>query len=158
MKIHKLPQEVINQIAAGEVVERPASVIKELVENAIDAQATHIDVLVEHGGIDSITVTDNGVGMSPENAQLSLESHATSKLQSIDDLSRIATLGFRGEALASIASVSEFSLETREHDSVSGTKIEKKDLDITVSECGTPAGTSIHIHNLFLMSRHARNF
>jgi DNA mismatch repair protein MutL len=151
-RIRLLPEQVANQIAAGEVVERPASVVKELVENALDAQAAHITVDVLAGGRGLIRVTDDGLGMSRDDALLCLERHATSKVQSAEDLFRITTMGFRGEALPSIASVSRFTLTTRERDSdspeatqviVHGGKI------LEVRSAGAPGGTSIEVRQLF---------
>src|SRR5688572_2180124 len=112
-RIRLLPGDVIDRIAAGEVIERPSSAVKELVENAIDAGATSIQVDIEGGGLDRVTVSDDGFGMTPDEARMSVLRHATSKLQSADDLFNIRTLGFRGEALSSIASVSELSILTR---------------------------------------------
>jgi DNA mismatch repair protein MutL len=115
-RIRLLPEHVANQIAAGEVVERPASVVKELVENALDAQASRITVEIQAGGRSLIRVTDDGIGMNRDDALLCLERHATSKIRRAEDLSAVATMGFRGEALPSIASVSRFVLTTRERE------------------------------------------
>src|SRR5271165_7097831 len=120
--IHQLSPTVINQIAAGEVVERPASAVKELLENAIDAQATRIDLTVERGGKDLIRVSDNGAGMAPDDVLLAFQPHATSKLQGVDDLFRIQTLGFRGEALAAIAEISKVRCQTRQSSAAEGSE------------------------------------
>ena len=144
--IHRLPSDLANQIAAGEVVERPASVVKELVENSIDAGARRIAITIEMGGKKLLRVEDDGEGMGPEDARLSIERHATSKIRHADDLERIATLGFRGEALPSIASVSHFRLKTRARGAGSGTEIRVNGGAVTsVTEAGMPEGTAIDV-------------
>ncbi len=149
-KIKTLPEKVINQIAAGEVVERPSSVVKELVENSLDAKATWVEVEIQEGGSRLIKVTDNGEGMAPEDAQLAVQKHATSKIFTVDDLSHLQTFGFRGEALASIASVSNFELSTRVLDALSGVFIKIKGGGTAKTlEAGRPTGTTITISNLF---------
>src|SRR4029434_1305468 len=149
-KIHRLPDDLANQIAAGEVVERPASVIKELVENSLDAGAHRIAITVEYGGKKLIRVEDDGEGMEPEDARLAIERHATSKIRRSDDLARIATLGFRGEALPSIASVSHFILRSRARGAASGTEIRVNGGTIaSVMEAGMPEGTSIEVADVF---------
>ena len=140
--IRQLPPSVINQIAAGEVVERPASVVKELLENAIDAEATRIDLTVERGGKDLIRVADNGVGMSPDDLLLAFQPHATSKLAEADDLFRIRTLGFRGEALAAIAEISKIRCQTRQAEAAEGSELTiEGGIFGPVKSCGCPAGT-----------------
>jgi DNA mismatch repair protein MutL len=150
-RIHLLASDLINQIAAGEVVERPASAVKELVENAIDAGATTIDVFLEAGGRNRIEVRDNGCGMSEEDALLAIERHATSKIRDFDDLTRVRTLGFRGEALPSIASVSRFTLTTSENDSGAATEIVCDPLTAqrTVRPAARDRGTTITVRELF---------
>src|SRR6188472_3854020 len=149
-KVHRLPSDLANQIAAGEVVERPASVIKELIENSIDAGARRIAVTVEFGGKKLIRVEDDGAGMEPDDARLAIERHATSKIRRADDLERIATMGFRGEALPSIASVSHFVLRTRARGQASGTEIRVNGGMIASSvEAAASEGTSIEVNDLF---------
>ncbi len=159
MKIHRLSDDLANQIAAGEVVERPASVVKELVENAIDAGATRIRVEIEQGGLARIRVTDDGEGMVDEDARLALERHATSKITRIEDLQKIGTFGFRGEALPSIASVAKLVLTTRARGTDEGT-------ELTVDGGGAPrvkpvgcaVGTSIEVRELFFNVPARRKF
>lgn len=149
-RIKILSSDVANKIAAGEVVERPASVVKELIENAIDADSTSIRVEIRAGGKALIRVSDNGVGMEREDALLAIERHATSKVSQIEDLETIHTFGFRGEALASIASVSEFELLTRTPDAIQGTQINVDGgVFRSVEESGCSPGTHISISNLF---------
>lgn len=149
-KIKILPEELVNQIAAGEVVERPASVVKELVENALDAGATFLEINIEKGGKEKIEVRDNGQGMSKKDAVLAVKRYSTSKIDSVDDLNQIKTFGFRGEALASIGSVSKFSLKTKTEDSVEGTKITLDSNNQPRAEtCAHPTGTAIVVKDLF---------
>src|SRR3954470_14267902 len=151
-RIRLLPEHVANQIAAGEVVERPASVVKELVENALDARATRITVEIQTGGRSLIRVTDDGMGMSKDDALLCLERHATSKIERAEDLAAISTMGFRGEAMPSIASVSRMTIVTREREGegdegcqvvIHGGKI------IEVKAAGAAAGTMVEVRQLF---------
>src|SRR5580765_3835143 len=149
-RIHVLSENVANQIAAGEVVERPASVVKEMLENSLDAGATRIKISVEAGGKKLIQITDNGCGMVRDDAMLAFERHATSKIKNAEDLLSVSTLGFRGEALPSIASVSRLRLETRAADDPAGTVIEINGGKIArVEEAGLPAGTSFTVRDLF---------
>jgi DNA mismatch repair protein MutL len=149
-RIHVLSETVANQIAAGEVVERPASVVKEMLENSLDAGATRIKISVEAGGKKLIQITDNGCGMVRDDAMLAFERHATSKIKNTEDLLSIATLGFRGEALPSIASVSRLRLETRAEEEAAGTVVEINGGKIArVEEAGLPLGTSITVRDLF---------
>src|SRR5512134_1570155 len=149
MRIRRLPESLINRIAAGEVVERPASAIKELVENSLDAGSTRIEVTLHDGGRTLISVADDGCGMSPEEMALAVERHATSKLAG-DDLSRIATLGFRGEALPSIGAVSRLTVTSRTRDAPTAWSIE-----IEAGRAGDarpaahPPGTRVEMRDLF---------
>ena len=158
-KIRVLSDQVANQIAAGEVVERPASVVKELLENALDAGATRIRVEIEAGGRKLIRIVDNGHGMGRDDALLAFERHATSKLRSSDDLLSIATLGFRGEALPSIASVARVSLETRAEEDAVGTSLEIAGGNILrIEDAGLPTGTTIAVKDLFFNTPARRKF
>lgn len=158
-RIHVLSDQVANQIAAGEVVERPASVVKELLENALDAGATRIRVEIEAGGRKLIRIVDNGHGMGRDDALLAFERHATSKLRSSDDLLSIATLGFRGEALPSIASVARVSLETRAAEDEVGTALEIAGGNLLrVEDAGLPAGTTLAVRDLFFNTPARRKF
>ena len=148
--IHLLPDTVANQIAAGEVVQRPASVIKELLENSIDAGATQVQIVLREAGRDLIQVIDNGKGMSPTDARMAFEKHATSKIQKADDLFNLHTMGFRGEALASVAAVAEVELRTRRSDdeagvliAISGSRIQRQEA------CACPSGANFMVRNLF---------
>ena len=149
-RIHRLSSDLANQIAAGEVIERPASIVKELAENSLDAGARRIAVTIEYGGKRLVRVEDDGEGMDPDDARLALERHATSKLRTAEDLAAIATMGFRGEALPSIASVSHFTLRTRARGRDSGTEIRVHAGTVaSVVEVGMPEGTRIDVEDLF---------
>lgn len=156
--IHLLPDSIANQIAAGEVIQRPASVVKELVENSIDAGATKIQIFVKDAGRTSIQVIDNGKGMSPTDARLSFERHATSKITTAKDLFNLQTMGFRGEALASIASVAQVELKTRRKDDEIGTFIELEGLLSKQETISCPVGTSFTVKNLFFNIPARRKF
>lgn len=149
-RIHQLSQKLISQIAAGEVIERPASAVKELVENAIDANATQIGIEIEEGGLRKIRIVDNGDGMSPEDARLAFERHATSKIGKLDDLLKLRSLGFRGEALASIASVARVNLKTREKEERVGTFIEMDaGKELSFEPISHDGGSDFTVHGLF---------
>jgi DNA mismatch repair protein MutL len=149
-RVQRLPAALANQIAAGEVVERPASVVKELIENAIDAGATRIALSVEFGGKRLIRVEDDGAGMTPEDAALAVERHATSKIRTADDLAAIRTLGFRGEALPSIASVSRFRLRTRARGALAATDVRiEAGRTLGIRDAGGPEGTLVEVADLF---------
>ena len=157
--IRLLPQSVVNKIAAGEVIERPASVVKELLENSLDAGATRIDVSIAQGGSELIRLVDNGCGIRPEQLMLAVTAHATSKLAAADDLFRVGTLGFRGEALASIAEVSRMVLRSRTADADAGAELEIVGGEAKpVLPCGAAVGTAIEIHNLFFNTPVRRKF
>src|SRR4051812_12626136 len=148
--IHQLSPSVVNKIAAGEVIERPASVLKELLENSVDARSTRIDVTLEKGGSEVIRVADNGCGIAPDELSLAVASHATSKIQSADDLFSVMTLGFRGEALASIAEVSRLVVRSRTAEVDSGAELEVVGGAAgAIAPIGCPVGTTIEVRNLF---------
>ncbi len=157
--IRQLPSSVVNKIAAGEVIERPASIIKELLENSVDAGSTRIDVHIEKGGIDSIQVTDNGCGIAAEQLELAIAAHATSKIQNADDLFDVNTLGFRGEALASIAEISRFTIRSK-----TATADSAYQIDVTggvaqpVEPCAAPLGTTVIVEQLFYNTPVRRKF
>ena len=157
--IQLLPDAIANQIAAGEVIQRPASIVKELMENSVDAKASHIKLIVKNAGRTLVQVIDNGSGMSPTDARMSFEKHATSKIKHINDLFTIVTKGFRGEALASVAAVAQVEMKTRQSDDVVGTQIDIEGSKITKQEpCQSPVGTSIAVKNLFFNVPARRNF
>ena len=160
MRIHALSPLLANQIAAGEVIERPASVLKELLENSLDAGATQIDVEVQKGGSQLIRVRDNGHGIYKEDLELALDRHATSKIATLDDLEHINTLGFRGEALASISSVSRFSLTSRVKEAEVGWQISTEGCEkiINLRPCAHPVGTTIEVCELFFNTPARRHF
>lgn len=157
--ITQLPTSVINKIAAGEVIERPASVIKELLENSVDAGATRIDVTIEKGGSELIRIADNGCGIAPEQLKLAVASHATSKIKDAEDLFHVRSMGFRGEALASISEVSHFLIRSRTHDTSAGAEMTVTAGTIgEIAPCGCPIGTSIEVRNLFCSTPVRRKF
>ncbi|MEP3477714.1 MAG: DNA mismatch repair endonuclease MutL [Fuerstiella sp.] len=158
-RIQQLDAQVINRIAAGEVIERPASVVKELLENSVDALSTRIDIDIGGGGVDLIRISDNGEGMHPEDLELAVTSHATSKIQCDSDLAKVATMGFRGEALASIASISRFRIRTKRAEANTGQELESEGGVIrNHRECGCPSGTTIEVRNLFFNTPARRKF
>ena len=159
MSITLLDQNTINKIAAGEVVERPSSVVKELVENAIDAGATAITVEIKEGGISFIRVTDNGSGINKDEIEIAFKRHATSKIKSIEDLMAVSSLGFRGEALASIAAVSQVELITKTDECLSGVHYTiDGGVPGEVAEIGAPEGTTFIVRNLFYNTPVRRKF
>ena len=155
--IQILSTQLANQIAAGEVVERPASVVKELCENSLDAGATKIDVEVQQGGAKLLKVRDNGFGISKEQLPLALSRHATSKIAQLEDLEAVSTLGFRGEALASIASVSRLSLTSNCDDGGWMATSEGRDMAVQLKPAAHPRGTSVEVRDLFLIRRRGEN-
>ncbi|MFQ3303859.1 MAG: DNA mismatch repair protein MutL, partial [Oceanospirillaceae bacterium] len=148
-KIHQLSPRLANQIAAGEVVERPASVIKELLENCLDAKASKIDVDVEQGGVKLMRVRDNGTGIGEQDLALALSRHATSKIASLDDLESVQSLGFRGEALASVSSVSRLTLTSNTEGQESAWQVmtQGRDMEAQLQPAAHPVGTSVEVRD-----------
>ena len=158
-QIRQLPTSVINKIAAGEVIERPASVVKELMENSVDAGATRIDVSIEKGGTELIRIADNGCGIEEEQLELAVTSHATSKIHSAEELFSVGTMGFRGEALASIAEVTQFLIRSRVAESHSGSELMVNGGQRQpIVPCGCPCGTIMEVRNLFFNTPVRRKF
>ena len=154
-----LDQQTIDKIAAGEVVERPSSVVKELVENAIDAKATAITVEIKEGGISFIRITDNGCGIEKEQVPLAFLRHSTSKIKSVEDLLSISSLGFRGEALSSIAAVAQVELITKTYGDLTGTRyVIEGSKEMACEEIGAPEGTTFLVKNLFFNTPVRRKF
>jgi len=157
--IHLLPEHLVNQIAAGEVVERPASVVKELLENSLDANARHVDVTLVHGGVKLIRVADDGSGIARDDLGLALARHATSKIGSLEDLEAVTTMGFRGEALASIASVARVALRSRRHDARHGSEVRAEGSVVSAPEPAALApGTSVDVEDLYFNTPARRKF
>src|SRR6056297_2523080 len=150
-RITQLDDATVRQIAAGEVVERPSSVVKELVENSLDADADRIDVTVEEGGIDRIAVSDDGIGMSEADLRTAVREHTTSKIEDADDLdSGVTTLGFRGEALHTIGAVSRTTIRSKPRDGATGTELRMEDGEVeSVGPAGCPEGTTVEVEDLF---------
>ena len=160
-RIHLLSSRLANQIAAGEVVERPASVAKEVLENSLDAGATRVDIDVESGGSKLIRIRDNGAGMAPEDLPLALARHATSKIASLEDLEQVCSLGFRGEALASIGSVSRLTLTSNDNEQGSegsSAACEGRDMEVLVKPAPHPRGTTVEVRDLFFNTPARRKF
>ena len=159
MSIQILDQDTINKIAAGEVIERPSSVVKELVENAIDAKATAITIEIKDGGISFIRITDNGMGIDGKEIPTAFLRHSTSKIKSIEDLMSVSSLGFRGEALSSIAAVAQIELITKTADSFTGFRyVIEGGEEISLEEVGVPDGTTFIVRNLFYNTPVRRKF
>lgn len=154
IRIQQLPPLIANQIAAGEVIERPASVVKELLENSLDAGADAITIEIGYGGLNQIKIIDNGVGILAEDLPLAIAAHATSKISTLDDLYSIESMGFRGEALASIASVAKVTISSRPEQQKTAATLQVRGTERSILPCARAVGTTVDVVDLFLMHRY----
>ena len=158
IRIHQLPPLIANQIAAGEVIERPASVVKELLENSFDAGADAITIEIGYGGLNQIKISDNGMGIVAEDLPLAIAAHATSKISKLDDLYAIDSMGFRGEALASIASIAKVTISSRPEYQETAAMLRVHGLERSIAPCARAVGTTVDVVDLFLMHPFENDF
>lgn len=158
MRIQQLPIALANQIAAGEVIERPASIVKELLENSLDAKATLINIEIAYGGLNQVKISDNGIGIVADDLPLAIAPHATSKISQLSDLYAILSMGFRGEALASIASVSRLTISSKPKDQTHAMKLINDGQEIRLEACARSQGTTVEVRDIFLIPLYEKIF